>query len=60
MKQFTVELDETVCEWLEHISKVTNESVERVIANGISHQITMLEDDIQTACARAVPGLQWR
>ncbi|MDL2206994.1 hypothetical protein LJC33_08825 [Eubacteriales bacterium OttesenSCG-928-N13] len=45
MKQFTVELDEMVCCWLEHISKVTGETIEKIISNGIYHQVTMLEDD---------------
>jgi hypothetical protein len=43
MKQFTVELDEMVYCWLEHISRVTGETVEKIISNGIYHQVTMLE-----------------
>ena len=46
MKQFTVELDEMVCKWLEHIAEVTGESVERIIANGIYHQVETLEDGV--------------
>ncbi len=46
MKQFTVELDEMVCKWLEHISDVTGESIERIIANGIYHQVETLEDSV--------------
>lgn len=46
MKQFTIELDETICKWLEHISSVTGESVEKIIANGIFHQVAMLEDGV--------------
>jgi len=33
MKKFTIELDEMICKWLEHISEVTGESVETLIAN---------------------------
>ena len=46
MKQFTIELDEMVCCWLEHIANVTGESVEKIIANGIYHQVEMLEDGV--------------
>lgn len=46
MTQFTVELDDTVCCWLEHISKVTGEPVDKVICNGIFHQIAALEEDV--------------
>ena len=43
MKKFTIELDEMVCKWLEHISEVTGEPVENLIASGIYHQISDLE-----------------
>ena len=46
MKQYTVELDEMVCCWLEHISKVTGESVEKIISNGIFHLIARLENGV--------------
>jgi len=46
MKQFTVELDEMICKWLEHISEVTGEPVEKLIANGIYSQIATLEDSV--------------
>ena len=45
MKQFTVELDEMVCKWLAHIAEVTGETIEKIISNGVYHQVTMLEDD---------------
>jgi len=43
-KQFTIELDETVCVWLHHISQTTGQTVENVIASGISHLVIGLED----------------
>ena len=43
-RQFTIELDEMVCLWLEHISHVTGQSIEEVIANGIYHQVVNLEE----------------
>ena len=46
MRQFTVELEETICVWLEHISAVTGESVEKLIASGIYQQIAALEDGV--------------
>ena len=49
MRQFTVELDEMVCKWLNHISEVTGESVEKLIANGIYHQVVALEDGVFNA-----------
>ena len=49
MRQFTVELDEMLCKWLEHISEVTGEPIEKLIAGGIYHQITALEDGVYKA-----------
>ena len=49
MRQFTVELDDMVCKWLNHISEVTRESVEKLIANGIYHQVVALEDGVFNA-----------
>lgn len=46
MKQYTIELEEVVCSWLEHIARITGESIESIIANRICHQIEVLEDDI--------------
>ena len=46
MKEFTIQLDDMACKWLEHISAVTGESAERVISNGLYHQMTKIEDDI--------------
>ena len=45
MQKFTVELDEVICKWLAHIAEVTGQSIENVISNGISQQITSLEDN---------------
>lgn len=46
MKQFTIQLDDTICIWLEHISALTNEPIEKLIANGVYSQIAMVEDSI--------------
>lgn len=46
MKEFTIELDDTICAWLEHISSVTDEPIEKLIANGIYNQIAMVEEGI--------------
>lgn len=44
MRKFTVELDELVCKWLEHISAITGEPIENVIANGIFNRISSMEN----------------
>ena len=44
MKQFQIELDETVCMWLEHIARTTNQPVEKVISNCIHNHIVNLEE----------------
>jgi len=44
MKQFQIELDETVCQWLEHIAQMTGQSIENVISNGIYQQVASLEE----------------
>lgn len=46
MKQFTIELDDIVCTWLEHISALTDEPLEKLIANSVCNKISMVEDDI--------------
>lgn len=46
MKQFTIGLDETICAWLERISESTGQSVESLIANGISKLVISLEDNV--------------
>lgn len=46
MKQFIIELDETICIWLEHISAFTNEPIEKLIANGVYSQIARAEDSV--------------
>ena len=51
MKQFTIELDEMVCKWLEHIAEVTGQSIESIIANGIFNQIENLEESAIKAFA---------
>jgi len=44
MKQFTIELDEMVCKWLEYISQLTGKPIESIIATGIYNQVIALED----------------
>lgn len=46
MKQFTIDLDDTICIWLEHISALTNEPIEKLIANSVYSQIATVEDGI--------------
>ena len=46
VRQFTVELDETICNWLVHVSEITGNSIEKVIADGIYNQIAILEENI--------------
>ena len=46
MKKFTIELNETACKWLEHVSELTRVPIESVIANGIYNQIDIIEDNI--------------
>ena len=46
MKKFTIELDETICEWLNRVSQVTGEPIEKLISKGISNQVIALEDEI--------------
>ncbi len=46
MKQFTIELDDTICIWLEHISALANEPIEKLIANSVYSQIATVEDGI--------------
>jgi len=40
MREFTIELDEMVCKWLEHISEITGRPIEEVIADGIYTHMT--------------------
>ena len=51
MRQFTIELDEMACKWLEHISELTGKSVEGVIESVVSNQIISLEDSAFKAFA---------
>ena len=46
MRQFTIELDEMVCKWLEHISDLTGKPIETVIADGIYKQVSTVEDGV--------------
>ena len=55
MKKYTIELDEMVCKWLEHISEVTGEPIEALIANGVFHQIANLEDSVHKTFGEHVP-----
>ena len=45
MKQFTIELGEMTCKWLEHISALTDTPVEKVIAIGVENVVIALEED---------------
>jgi len=44
VKQFQIELDETVCQWLSHIAQTTGQSIEDVISNGVFQQVSSLEE----------------
>ncbi|MCL2565585.1 MAG: hypothetical protein FWE24_07240 [Defluviitaleaceae bacterium] len=46
MKQFQIELDEVICQWLAHIAETTNQSIEEVISNVICQQVAQLEESI--------------
>lgn len=46
MRQFTVEFDETICNWLAHISEITGNSIEKIIADGVYNQIATLKENI--------------
>ena len=39
MRKFTIELDEMVCKWLEHIADVTGKPIEVVIAERINNKV---------------------
>ena len=45
-RQFTIELDEMVCLWLEHISQITGQPIEKLIAVRMGNLMIALEDDI--------------
>ena len=49
MQQFTIELDEMLCLWLEHISHITGQPIEKLIAAQVGNQIIALEEDIRKA-----------
>jgi len=44
VKQFRIELDEVICQWLAYIAEATGQSIEHVISNGISQQVANLEE----------------
>ena len=46
MRQFTIELDETVCKWLEHTSALTNKPIESLIAAGIGNLVIAIEGEV--------------
>ena len=48
-RQFTIELDETVCLWLSHISLTTGQTMEDLIVCGINNQISDLDDAVLKA-----------
>ena len=49
MKQFQIELDETIYLWLKHIAQTTNQPIETVISNSIHNHISSLEDSVMSA-----------
>jgi len=49
MKQFTIEVDEMICKWLEHVSEITGKSIESIIASGISNKMIELESIVYEA-----------
>ena len=54
MRQFTIELDEMICKWLEHISELTGKSIESLISSGIGNLMISFEDDVFKAFADSV------
>ena len=44
MKQFHIELDEVVCQWLAQIAEITGQPIEAVISNVVYQQVASLED----------------
>ena len=46
MRQFTIELDEMVCKWLEHIGSIRGKSMEEIIAEGVTKQVIQVEDSV--------------
>ena len=44
MKQFQIELDEVVCQWLTHIAAITGQPIESIISNVVYQQVASLED----------------
>jgi len=51
MRQFTIELDEMICKWLEHISEITGQPIEHLIASGVGNLMIAFENDIFKAFA---------
>ena len=46
MRQFTIELDEMICKWLEHISGLTGKPIENLISSGIGKLMIAFEDEV--------------
>jgi len=46
MRKFTIELDEMICKWLEHIAQMTGTSIESVIENGIYKRVIEVEESV--------------
>jgi len=46
MRQFTIELDEMVCKWLEHIAEISGKPIEQIIADGVTNQVIKVEDSV--------------
>ena len=49
MKKIEIELDETVYEWLNHISSITGASVEQLVSSSVGNIIIDLEAEIYNA-----------
>jgi len=47
MKKFTIELDETVVEYLEFVSAGLNKPIETIISDGIYNQVLSIEEKIK-------------
>ena len=49
MREVTIELEELVCKWLDHISEVTGKPVEEIIVNGIYNHMSAIEGSVHKA-----------
>jgi len=49
MREVTIELEELVCKWLDHISEVTGKPVEEIIVNGLYNHMNTIEESVHKA-----------